>query len=323
MNNDILDAGGSGANQALLLTEALKTDLMIPQRIISNDSCVKVEKGNHEIYYPSKSYIDLIREVDPDVLLIHFMSLDMLREMEKIKEHCRVVTVSHENIFDLLITDAKRPVLPYFIQFLDQSDLVICLSEDQEKVLSNVVNTKLRVIPPAIEYHKYKNIEANSLSNEFTMGGRLVQIKNHITPFLAMKKVAKKYPDVFLKVYEDGMLRQCYEALLSQLNLTQHIGLFGLVSHDQFISNMCLSKALLMSSLNENNPLVCLEAQALGIPIIEENCFSPDAYSLSMIDVLDNYELYKAKAEAERKYVEKYDIGIIKKRYEKVLKEVL
>lgn len=323
LNNNILDVCGSGSSQALLLSEALDGMIMVPSRIISDNGYVKSSRGGTEIYYPSVSYLDLIREVEPDVLLVHFMELDMLAEMKKIREHCRIVTVAHENLFDFFITDAKRGIFPYFVQFLEQSDLVVCLSDSQKEVLSNVTRTKLQVIPPAIEYDKYKNIEANASNNEFIMGGRLVQIKHHVTPFIAMKEVAKKYPDAFLKVYEDGLLRTSYESLIQMLDLVQHIGLFGLVAHNQFISSMCMSKALVMSSLNENNPVACLEARALGVPIIWEDPFSPVAYSQKMIDVLDNYEKYKEEAESKRKLSEEYDIGTIKKKYLKVLEEVL
>lgn len=323
LNNDTIDVGGSGTNQAMLMAKALNSELMVPGRVLSDSSYVKSTHEGTDIYYPSKTYTEIIRDINPDVLLIHFMDLGMLNEIENIRKICRVVTIAHENFFDLFLTDMKRPVLPYFVRFLQNSDLVVCLSEAQREVLSNVINTKLRVIPPAIEFNLYRNIEATAPNNDFISGGRLVQIKQHVTQFLAMKEVIKKYPDAFLKVYEDGLMKPTYEEFIIHQNLVQHIGLFGLVPHNQFISDMCISKALVMSSLNENNPLVCMEAQALGVPIIWENPFSPKDFSDKMLDVLDNYDVYKDIAESKRDLMKEYDIDVAKKKFEVALKEVL
>lgn len=323
LNNDAIDVGGSGTNQALLLAKALNSKLLVPGKVLSDGSYVKSTHEGTEIYYPSKSYTEIIRDINPDVLLVHFMDLGMLNEIENIRNICRVVTIAHENFFDLFLTDMKRHVVPYFIRFLQNSDLVICLSDAQQELLSNVVNTRLRMIPPAIEFDLYRNIEATAPNNDFITGGRLVQIKQHITPFVAMKEVIKKYPDAFLKVYEDGFMKPTYEEFILHQNLVQHIGLFGLVPHNQFISDMCISKALVMSSLNENNPVACMEAQALGIPIIWENPFSPRDFSDKMLDVLDNYDKYKDIAESKRDLMKEYDISVATEKFKSILKEVL
>ena len=323
LNNNAIDIGGSGTNQGLLLAKALGGDILIPTQVLSDNSYVKADHDGTEIYYPSKSYTELIRDLNPDVLLIHYMELGLLNEIKNIKKFCKVVTITHENLFDLFLTDMKRQYLPYFLQFLDNSDLVICLSKNQQELLSNIVNTKLRVIPPAIEFDRYRNIEATAPNNDFIMGGRLVQIKQHVTPFIAMKEIIKKYPDAFLKVYEEGIMKHTYEEFILHQNLEQHIGLFGLVSHNQFISAMCISKALVVSSLNENNSVTCLEAQALGVPIIWENPFSPKDFSTKMLDVLDNYKKYKDIAESKRDAMKEYDIINITKKFKSTLNEVL
>lgn len=325
INNNVLDAGGSGSDQGTLIAKALGSEILIPLKVQSDDNFIRVVKDDTWAIYPTGSYLETIRELQPDVLFIHFMDLGLLQELPRISELCKVVTVAHENWTDLWITDQKRFVIPYFLEFLRLSDVVVTLSTAQENTVRNLTRSKVVTIPPAIEYDHYKNIDAHTENNEFITGGRLVPIKAHFNLFPMFVELSKRHPDIFLKVFEDGLLRQDYDILIQQLKLAQHIGLWGNISHDQFISQLCTSKALITSSIAENNSVVELEAGALGIPIIRLRADSATHKSFKdyVRIMITDYPAVKEDIEQTRKDYKKYDVSVIKERYEKLFTALL
>ncbi len=320
INNNVLDTGGSGSDQGTLIAKALDSEILIPLKLQSDGNIVRTEKNGIRAIYPTKSYLETIRELQPDVLLIHFMDLGLLQELPQIKGLCRVVTVAHENWIDLWITDQKRFLVPYFIEFLKHSDLVIALSDNQKNMLQNLTRTNVTTIPPAIEFDKYENIEAYTENNEFIMAGRLVPIKAHFNLFPLFVQLSKKHLDIFLKVFEDGLLKEHYDLLLQQLQLTQNVGIWGNISHDQFISQLCTSKALITSSLSENKSVAELEAGALGIPILKLNINSARHKSFrDYIEVMiTDYPAVKEDVEHGRQDYKQYDISVITQQYKKM-----
>ena len=320
LNNNVLDVGGSGSDQGTLIAKAVDSEILIPLKIQSDEKFLRVVKNDTKVIYPTRSYLETIRELQPDILLIHFMDLALLRELPQIREHCKIITVAHENWTDLWITDRKRFVIPYFLEFLKLSDAVVTLSMAQQNTLQNLTRTKIVTIPPAIEFERYKNIEAHTENNEFITGGRLVPIKAHFNLFPIFVELSKRHPDIFLKVFEDGLLRQNYDLLIEQLKLTQHIGVWGNVQHEQFISQLCTSKALITSSINENNSVAEIESGALGIPVLKlkEGPAAHKYFKDSMEILINDYPAVKEDVEQIRDEYKRYDISVIKEQYKRL-----
>ena len=308
-----------GTNQAFLLAKHMDMAFMhyIP---IPGKGIIKGEN----VYYATDSILDVIKEAEPDILLVHSVSLEMMQEIEKIRELTRVVYVAHFNFFELQITDAYRPYINPLISFMKHVDIIICLSEKQKELLSLLTNTRIRVIPVAIEYNKYKNMECHAPSNTFIMATRFFPIKNNLVPIMAMKEVSKKYPDSFLMLCGNpGIMLSETQTYINTLGLEGHVAYMGYKPHDLLIAETAASKALISSSFNENCSISVLEAKALGVPVIEEDPYSPKAFADAMIAMLDDYVGFKNDAEDNRVDMEKYDISNIIGEYKRVFKEVL
>lgn len=282
------------------------------------------EIDNIVVYYPVRSLYQSIEVLNPDILLVHSASTNLCREIKEIKKVCPTVAyVCHANVYELLITDAIRQYFDYMLFLLDNCDLVISVSESQKQILEMLTDNKIVTIPPAIEYDKLKNIEATPRDFEFIMCGRLVSIKNQLTPIIAMKELSKKYPNAFLKIFGSGVLERFYRKLVGQLKLEDNVGIFGNVSHNDIISEMCYSTALISSSFYENNSVSVLEATALGVPVVNQIKYSPYGLYLHLCDVIENYDDFKKIANIKRKDVKHCDVKVVVREYERHLKKLL
>lgn len=316
------DEATGGYGQAELLAKNMKHDFMYCTPIPTSKTLIGESVGI-TTHYPSYNMVNTIKELDPDILLVHSLSTELSNEIEAIKKYTRVVYVAHVQLYEHFLMDMYRGYLPMIYRFMANSDLIICLSNDQENIINEFTNTKTRVIPPAIDYAHYSNLEAEPVSNTFTIAGRLFPVKNHFTIIAAMRHTIKKYPDAFLSIYGDGPLANDYAMMIAHLGLTENIGFFGHLGHDQLIGELCTSKALISPSFIENNSVSVIEAKALGLPVINGNSFSPREYADKMVDLIENYDKYKKIALNNRVFAKENDIEEISLEYMRILEEVL
>lgn len=313
-------SGGHG--QAHLLARHLGHDLMY-WRPVASSKTLEGENQGLKVYYPGYRIYDTVKELEPDVLLVHSLSTELASEAKALKKITRLVYVAHFQLYEHFLLDMFRGYLPTGHDFMEDSDLVICLSEKQRRILQEYSRARFQVIPPAIDYDYFIGLETEPVSNTFAMAGRLYPIKNHITPIMAMQRVGREYPDSFLSIYGDGYMHNDCSTMISYLGLTEYVALFGHLSHDKLISELCTCKALVNPSFIENNSVVEIEATALGMPIINGNSFSPRYYADKMIQVLDQYPEYREEAQKKREVAKRYNIPQIAKEYAKALMEVL
>ena len=253
-----------GVTQANLLAKSMNSD-MIHYCPIGSDTIIKGNKDGHTVYYPSNSFTETIRELEPDAIVIHTISHDFIQELPEIKKLTKTIYVAHLNIYETMSIDYMRPYLPLILSYLQQADAIIAVSDEQKALLETLTEQKIRVIPPAIEYKKLRKIDSHAYSNDFLMSGRLFPIKNHITPIAAMRTVAKTYPDVFLRIYGNGIIDVDLNSIIDVLGMKQNIALFGTLTNEQMLSSMCECKALISSSIYENNSVSVIEADRKSV----------------------------------------------------------
>lgn len=135
--------------------------------------------------------------------------------------------------------------------------------KDKSIILYNAINVdeiKNKISKDIAEYDDFDGIYL----------GRLTDQKNPMR-FIEIIKLAKeKYSDIKIAMVGDGDLRESVEKSIKEKGLEENIRLFGFMNNPTKVLNS--SKMLIMSSKAEGTPMVCLEAIALGKPIISTPC---------------------------------------------------
>lgn len=100
----------------------------------------------------------------------------------------------------------------------------------------------------------------------FVTVGRLSPEKNHARLIEAFARVHREHPESSLVIVGDGPLRPQVQALLDRLGLHGMVSLVGLQPNPWAIMSRC--QAFVLSSDYEGQPMVILEARALGLPVV-------------------------------------------------------
>jgi len=312
-----------GYTQAELLAKYLGSPMINFLPVGRGDKVMQTEIDGIIAYYPAKSLYGAIKALAPDVLLVHTPSTNLCSELHEIKKLCKVIYVCHANLYEFLLTDSMRMYIKYMIYLMDDADLIISVSDEQRKLLEQITDNKIVMIPPAVEYEQLKRVETYPREKEFMLVGRLSPIKNHLTPIIAMKRISKEYPNSFLKIFGSGLLDTFYREILGVMKLESNVNLFNNVSHNEIITELCHSSALVNSSISENESVAILEAKALGIPVISGYSFSPEGYYKEMKDLIEDYDSFRRLAEGSRETIKSYDVENICKRYKKICQNVV
>lgn len=100
--------------------------------------------------------------------------------------------------------------------------------------------------------------------------GRLSKQKNHHMLIDAFAKVAEEFPDVCLKIYGDGALKEELNKYISEMRLDRRVILAGSVKDVPSVLSNC--RGFILSSDYEGMPNTLLEAMAMGCPSISTDC---------------------------------------------------
>jgi glycosyltransferase involved in cell wall biosynthesis len=134
---------------------------------------------------------------------------------------------------------------------------------------------KLRVVPNGIDLERYgeaaARFEARGENERFTVGfvGRVCPIKDVMTFVSAMRLVADKVPNLRVRILgpmeEDPEYADQCKAHASQLGLDGIVAFEGRVN---VLHEYPSLDVMVLTSISEAQPLVILEAGAVGIPIV-------------------------------------------------------
>lgn len=102
--------------------------------------------------------------------------------------------------------------------------------------------------------------------------GRLEHVKGIDVLLRAMKVVSRKLPDVHLAIVGDGAMRGELEAYMRQHKLGQYVTFHGWLGAEAVTDQYARTTAVVIPSIwPENLPTVCIEALAMGRPVIGTN----------------------------------------------------
>lgn len=96
--------------------------------------------------------------------------------------------------------------------------------------------------------------------------GRFVEQKNHMGLLSIFQRVLEYIPNAELLLAGDGPLRSMVENAIEQHALSNTVRLLG--SRDDVPSLMTMSDVFLFPSIHEGLPMVALEANAAGLPLV-------------------------------------------------------
>lgn len=168
-----------------------------------------------------------------------------------------------------------------------------------------VRNGKVKIIkngvdPSRFRYNKDLSMEAKKelkLNNRFIIGNvaRFKKEKNHTFQIDIINELIKMEPQALLLLIGDGELRKTIEEKVAQLDLSDNVRFMGIRSD---IPKLMLAMDMfLLPSLYEGLPVVGIEAQAMGLPVLTSTGVTKETDITGNVTFLDLKESPKYWAE--------------------------
>ncbi|MFW2035703.1 glycosyltransferase family 4 protein [Acinetobacter junii] len=251
----------------LLNRESTKDNAAYP--LFENINVIALTGNIFQFYKKLKKYISTCTY---DVVIIHNMGkLSLLCTF--LPNLNKLVTLEH-------VSFISRPktvqLLSHF--FYTRIDQVVTLTQNDkeqfDKFHSNVI-----VIP---NFSPFPIISSpQNKTKQIVTIGRLTDQKNYLHLLYAWEKIYQDIPDWQLNIYGEGEHQTILQDYIEQHSLG-NVSLKGSTSNVKQVYEQ--SSFFVMSSKYEGLPMVLIEAQSFGLPIVSYNCpYGPS-------DVIKNYE---------------------------------
>lgn len=213
---------------------------------------------------------DLVKKNDYDVIHIHGNSSLMILDL------IPILRVKSKKIVHVHNTQNDFPILNYMLNFLFNlmyDKAVAASKESGEKLFKS---QKFEVLKNGIEVEKYKydqkrrNLERKKIgipSNAvvFLHVGRFSEQKNHNFLIEIFFEVQKNNPDAHLVLVGNGPKFKEIEEKVGKMGVA-NVHFLGVT--DDIPSLLSMSDAFILPSLYEAFPVIMVEAQANGLPLL-------------------------------------------------------
>jgi colanic acid/amylovoran biosynthesis glycosyltransferase len=164
-------------------------------------------------------------------------------------------------------------------QLFNYGDCFLAISNYNYKnlVQFGVNPDKIIFHPVGIEINKFpfKWQEKNKISSPIIVltVARLVEEKGLEYSIMAINEILKKNPNLALKYYivGEGPLEESLKKLVKKLKLEDAVKCLGSMDQVQVAKEMLKAHIFLLPSIAEALPVVLMEAQAVGLPVIATN----------------------------------------------------
>ncbi len=213
-----------------------------------------------------------IKEINPDFIILLSDAFDYYF-LPYISGRSKILKEFHSSYYFNSIEREKNKSLlgkaKFFIRDYINSkyDYLVVLNNDEKRLLpgNNIV-----VIPNGITINQS---EFSTLDNKKVISaGRIAPVKNFEVLIQSWKYIENKFPDWHLEIYGEGDKQYLskLQKLIEKLSLTNSICLCGSTNHLK--EKMLSASIYVMSSSTECFPMVLLEAQSYGLPIVSFDC---------------------------------------------------
>ena len=283
--NSLKNRSGS-ERVACILANQLVEELKYEVTIINRDADysevayalnpqIKVKKISGSRYQFYKGLVSFIAQEKPDSVIVHNMGkLSLLCAL--IPNVKKLVTLEH-------VSFISRPKIVQIISkiFYNRIDQVVTLT-NRDKYYFNEFHGNVVVIPNFSPFPVANTV--NRSQKQIVAIGRLTDQKNYIHLLKAWMKIVDLLPQWQLSIFGEGE----HEALLNeyiQSNAIRNVHLKGATPDIKSVYEA--SSFFVMTSKYEGLPMVLIEAQSFGLPIISYDC--PNGPSDIIKDKVNGY----------------------------------
>lgn len=168
----------------------------------------------------------------------------------------------------LIMTAHGQDVLSsnYYLNLLDHSSQVTCMSEIQEKLLIDSGFKKVKKIHWGVE-----KIERSDKQDEIVVVGNLIELKNPLYALEILKMVHSMGSFFKMTFIGDGPLKSELEQRCSESGLDNFVTFTGELKHEETLKRIASSKVLIHPSSFEGFGLVVVEALAAQTHVMSNN----------------------------------------------------
>lgn len=232
-----------------------------------------------------------------------------------------------------------------------EGDLFLAISDYNYRNLVNLGLDERKIVfhPVGIDFKNFSwkwESGSNLKIKKFRLisVGRLVKEKGHHYSIEAVHKVLQRRPELELEyvIIGSGPLKVDIMRLIENLNLVGVVRLFGPGDQAQVVAEMKKSDIFMLPSVAEALPVVAMEAQAVGLPMIASAVGSVDQIVLNgksgflvperdvnglaerLMYLIEHPERWPEMGRAGRRYVEeKFDINKLNDRLVDLYRQLL
>tara|TARA_R110002012_G_scaffold283304_2_gene473576 strand:+ start:21016 stop:22149 length:1134 start_codon:yes stop_codon:yes gene_type:complete len=278
-----------------------------------------------------------LKKITPDVVIVCSHSTDtyfvpfILKRIPKVKEFhfSKAIELPYRE-------NPSHWKKTYFLKFADfvesKYDQLIVLNADE----ANYYKTNnISIIPNPLTF--YPDAIAKLEEKIVITAGRIAHVKGYDRLIAIWELVAKEIKDWRLEIYGSGdpAYVQMLQDEINKKNLQDQVVLMG--ATNQIQAKLLQSSLFVMTSHNECFPLVLLEAQACGLPIVaydcphgpkniinlENGCLIPpneaQQFANATIKQINNQELRIKMGKNARKNSTKYRLDAVMHQWEHVI----
>lgn len=232
---------------------------------------------NKLIHYPGKQWkhkrllSSLLKSERPDITISMFCN--EVSFLPDIKDGSKKVLEIHFSKYKRLLYGRKglwRLADKWFSiqdeKWVKRYDKFVVLTEEDRSFWGNLTN--LLVIPNA---RTFTPLETADMENKTVIAiGRYTYQKGFDRLIDAWRILSPDYPDWKLKIIGDGEDKDMMEEMIDKYNLRN--SLFLISSNNEIEKYYLEASFYVMSSRYEGLPMVLLEAQAFGLPVVSFCC---------------------------------------------------
>ncbi|MEP3836585.1 MAG: glycosyltransferase family 4 protein [Algibacter sp.] len=283
----------------------------------------------------------ILKKIKPDIVVVCSHSTDtyfipfILKDIPKIKEFHYSKSIEIDKRLN-----PRNKIKRCFLKFADyvesKYDKLVVLNKDEQKYYKSQNTT---IIPNPLTF--CPKDKAKFENKIVIAAGRIAQVKGFDLLIDIWDLVATKNRNWQLHIYGDG--QQDYINFLQQKiddkNLGDVIKLQGATSNIQ--DKMLNSSLYAMTSHNECFPLVLLEAQACGLPIIAFDCphgprniisekngvlielYNKEQYAKKLTNLFSNEESLKKMGKYAKKNTKGYTVEVIMDKWKNLFNELI